>query len=77
MITRQRVHPAEVTERAAGLLLVMSGAILLAAFVLWRTGDPVRAGCVLYLAGLLVFTLREAHDAWADPRPDQRSRPTH
>ena len=76
MITRQRVHPAEVTERAAGLLLVMSGAILLAAFVLWRTGDPVRAGGLVYFAGLFVFALHEAHDAWADPRPDSRPRPT-
>jgi hypothetical protein len=76
MITRHRAQPVEVTERAVGLLLVMSGAILLAAFVLWRTGDPVRAGGVVYLAGLFVFTLREAHDAWADPRPDSRPRPT-
>ena len=76
MITRQRAHPVEPMKREGGLLLVMSGAILLAAFVLWRTGDPVRAGGLVYLAGLFVFTLREAHDAWADPRSGPRPRPT-
>jgi len=75
MITRQRVHPVAVTERAVGSMLVMSGAVLLAAFVLGRTGDPVRAGGLVYLAGLFLFTLREAHDAWADPVP-ARPRPT-
>jgi hypothetical protein len=52
------------TERALGTLFVMVGAILLAAFVLARTGDPVRAGGVVYMAGLFVFALHEAHDAW-------------
>ena len=55
------------TERAVGTLMVMSAALLMAAFVLWRTQDPVRAAGVVYVAGLAVFALHEAHDAWREP----------
>jgi len=48
---------------------------VLAAFVVWRTGDPVRAEGHVYLAGLFAFTLREARDAWADPRSGPRPTP--
>src|SRR4051794_23959182 len=50
---------------AAGVMLV---AVVLAIWVFSITRDPVRSLGIVYIAGLLIFTVHEAHDAWQEPR---------
>jgi hypothetical protein len=48
---------------------VLLASAALAVLVFSLTRDPVRSLGVVYVAGLLIFVVQEAHDAWNDPPP--------
>ena len=60
---------AALLASAAGVMLASAA---LAIWVFSITYNPVRSLGVIYIAGVMIFTLHEAHDAWEDPAEASR-----
>lgn len=62
MDAKKRPHPK------AGPVVVVLWALGFAVFVFFRTGDPVRALGVVWIAAVVTFAAIEGHEAWRSDR---------
>jgi peptidoglycan/LPS O-acetylase OafA/YrhL len=67
VVGRRRLPDRHDRRIPAACVLLASAALAVLVFSLTR--DPVRSLGVVYVAGLLIFVVQEAHDAWNDPPP--------